>query len=1191
MQLTELNIVGFKSFAKKVNVILDEGITAVVGPNGCGKSNIVDAIRWVMGEQRSGALRSDRMENVIFAGSASAKPVGMAEVSLKILNTKNILPVDYSEVVVTRRLFRSGESQYLINGNQVRLKDITSLFMDTGMGSQSYSVIELPQVEKLLNGKPEERRIIFEEAAGITKYKLRRKATFHKLEGTEKDLIRIEDIMSEVEKSVRSLRRQVSRAQKFQKVSTELKDMEINLATQEYSRILTELEPLQGKLSFIQKDRASASASLAQNDATYESLRSQLLNLEKQLSAEQTEHNKLSHEIQKFEERVLVNGERVRSLKESRQRYTLEIEGLNERRSELQTDLDDASFQTKKLERDLKAEKESFEILKGENDTLRADYENKRRDVREADSEILRITESLSKKQTEGERLKATQENMAGRISQIEQEKWAATERQKTLNDKILEMQEEEKGLSNQLLEAQKEFENATQKSDEARKAVENLNRAEIEDNNRIEVLENQAEMIKQLLESYQDYPAGVKYLATLESDQYQTHGAVANLIRVQQQHRAAIAAALGPAATYLVVDDDQSAFSGIGLLKQDKKGIVTFLPLKKLSGFQLNQPSISDLGILGWANELVQVDSQYEPFLKVLLSDYLVVQDIETATRVKDKINGQPINIVTLSGEVLGYQGIIRGGSQSKRQTDFVGRQEKLAALNQEIETLRQKSNQRKELKSQRETEAQHFKSAISAYTLEIKKHEKDLSTLRIDLGKLSFEAQSINETRKKWDEEHSRLLNEVSKLGLNLELQGTDAQDLQQMRLDLNERRKNAAHYLAEFERILAESNTKVQAAHIKVTKLQSDFEAQQRENDSLLSQVNETKRMIDHREFEIKKAGDEIQELTEVNETYTEQVEELSGKRSALKTKIDELKEEQYQINVKTNEQEQAIRSARGKADELSESVHKMELRLSELKMQNENIKARMLEEFEYTITKEPMDPKFDWDNIRNSIHEQREMMKRIGPVNLLALKEYEQEKERFDFLQTQREDLLKARRDLTNTIDIINKTARDQFLNTFEQVQKNFTQVFTKFFDGGRASLVLREGNDPLEAEIDIYATPAGKRLSSLQILSGGEKSLTAISLLFAIYLVKPSPFCIFDEVDAPLDDRNIVRFSKALEDFSENTQFIVVTHNKLTMRAAHQMYGVTMESEGVSKVVSVKFENAGQATTAEPVAAE
>ncbi len=1103
----------------------------------------------------------------------------MAEVSLRIQNTKNILPVEYTEVVVTRRLFRSGESQYFINGNQCRLKDITSLFMDTGMGAQTYSVIELPQVEKLLNGKPEERRVIFEEAAGITKYKLRRKATFRKLEGTEKDLIRIEDIMSEVEKSVRSLKRQVSKAQRYQKVSSELKDLEIKMASQEYSKILQELEPLQGKLGVIQQDREAASANLATQDAEYEALRTKLIDLEKNLSQKQTEYNNLSRDIQKYEERVLVNSERIRSLKESQTRYTQEKKSLSDRLSELESEFDEASYKTKNAERELANARTEYEKLNTDYHKLRAGFEEKRSAVQKADTEILQINEDLNRKQNEGARLRASEENKSERLHQLNEEEKNADNRLAALEEKLAQLKEREQSISNELEDNRRELAESTRKHEEARRSIESLQRADLEDKNRVEVLENKAGMIRQLLESYQDYPSGVKFLATLRDERFSSHGAVANVIRVQQQHRAAVAAALGEWATFLVVENPAQAFSGIGLLKQNRKGIVTFLPLQKLSHIHPAHPAIQDLGIVGWANEIVQADEKFKSVVDSALGSYLVVQDLETANRVREMLVDKPVNIVTLGGEVLGYSGIIRGGSSAKRQSEIVGRQEQLDALTKEIDEMNDNLQKRRLTMAVREKEALNYKTRADALTLETRNQQEGLATIRLELGRATFEEQSLAEARKKRKEERDKILSEINLLGQNLELQSSETEEMHKKRQQLTEQRDSLSKELESLEKQSTAANEKVQSVQVNMAKLQSEFEALQRESDSIRSQMNETSRMIDVRSLEAKKAIEEIQELTEVNESYNSQIQGLSQKSDTLKTLIDHLKEEQYHVNVKTNEQEKLIRSVRGKSEELSESVHHLELRASELKMQKENLKARMLKEFEYALQHEPLDTEFDWEETKRKIEQLYESLKRVGPVNLLALKEYEQERERFDFLQTQREDLFKARRDLTNTIEIINNTAREKFLETFEAVQKNFVQVFKSFFEGGRASIVLREGNDPLEGDIDIYATPGGKRLSSLQLLSGGEKSLTAISLLFAIYLVKPSPFCIFDEVDAPLDDRNVERFTKALRDFSRNTQFLVVTHNKSTMRAADQLYGVTMEEEGVSKVVSVRFDSA------------
>ncbi len=1178
MYLSELNIVGFKSFAKKTNVLFHDGITAIVGPNGCGKSNIVDSIRWVMGEQKSGALRSERMENVIFAGSASAKPVGMAEVSLTIENTKNLLPVEYSEVVITRRLFRSGESQYLINGNVCRLKDITDLFMDTGMGAHAYSVIELPQVEELLNGKEEERRKIFEEAAGITKYKLRRKATFRKLEATEKDLIRVEDIMSEVDKTVRSLRRQVVRAQRYQQLASELKDLEIKLADQEYSKLLSELEPTETRLDLEKTDRESAAAGLAAKEAEYESTRIALLELEKKLVERQKLQNELMREIQKQEERVLINSERVRSLAETSQRYSQEKESFSIRLKDLLLQLDAIVGRKKTAEETLVAKQAELTKLKTEFDILRAAYEQKRLEQKTAEADILRITEELNRKQNESERLRANEENLGNRLQQLEAEEEQDREQAKALAQKMTATRSGEEDLSAQLHDRQDRLAEGFKQEEEARRSLESLQKADLQDRNRIEALEQQADLIKRLLESYEDYPAGVRFLATQRTDGFSVYGTLANAIRVQQQHRSAIAAALGEMATYLVVENLSTALQGVGLLKHERKGVVSFIALQEIVQSLPEHPPIKDLGVEGWANELVQCDDRLKPLVNAILGDVLLVQDLETARRVYDSMKTHRMNVVTFAGEVLGYKGLVRGGSHSKSQIDFVGRQEQMALLRQEIEGIDKSIEQRDATMAHKTTEMEQAKATIDALTAEIKRLEGRLAAIRIDLGKLTFAEQTLADAKTKREAERQRLLGDMSQLGRNLELQGFSAGDLQNKRQEMLEKTSTFGSDVVRMEQEVNAGNAQVQALSVEFARLQSGFEALQREYASLRKQADETQALIDSRERDATAAQQEIKELTEVNALCKEHIAELEQKRLAEQTHIDALEDEQYNANTKIAEQENRIRASRAKFGEISESSHKMELRVSELRIRLENLSQRMRQEFEYTLKRQPIDETFELQEAHRRIEELRNKLKDIGAVNLLALKEYEQEKERLDFLQTQREDLIKARKNLTDSIDIINATARKQFLQTFEEVQKNFSAVFKTFFDGGRASLVLREGNDPLEADIDIYATPGGKRLSSLQLLSGGEKSLTAISLLFAIYLVKPSPFCIFDEVDAPLDDQNVQRFTNALREFSTNTQFIVVTHNKLTMRSANQLYGVTMEEEGISKVVSVKFES-------------
>ena len=1157
---------------------MHDGITGIVGPNGCGKSNIVDAIRWVMGEQKSGALRSEVMGNVIFNGTATAKPVGMAEVSLKIENTKNTLPIDYTEVIITRRLFRSGESQYLINGNSCRLKDIMDLFMDTGAGPHTYSVIELPQVERILNGKEDERRHIFEEAAGITRYKLRRKATFRKLESTEKDLIRIEDIMSEVEKNVRSLRRQVAKAERYQEITSELRDLEIRLANHDYSLILHELEPAETKLTLIRDEREEASSSLANQDADYESTRAQLLEIEKKLLDNQRTASDLSRDLQKYEERILVNKERIRSLEESGLRSSTEKERFEAHLLELQKLYDQTQMRSQEAERSLEEKRAEYEQVNSEYQRVRGQFESKRVQARDAETKVLSITEELSRKQNEGERLKATEENITIRIQQLEAESGQETGRAQELTGIIQKTRDEERGLVESLEEKKQRLLEISRREEEAKRLFEVLQKNESQDRSRVEVLGHQAELIRRLIENYEDYPAGVRFLATLKREGFSTYGPLANIIHVENQHRSAIAAALGEAATFLVVEESHTAFNGIGLLREERKGIVTFAPRQAMDESLVERPVLSDLGIIGWADELVSCEERFRPLARQLLGRYLVTQDLQTAHRVFAEVHGHAFNVVTLTGEVLAHNGLIRGGVLSKNQSDFVGRQEQLAVLLKEIEKLTSAAEARRIQMAQRETEIQENKIEAEKLRKDIQESEQALGSLRIQLGRQTFEEQALGETRAKHEGEKQRLLQELSQLGQNLEAQSLSAEDL------LSQRRENARLAAELSEEIKAiEQSVDLSAAqtrelNVEVARLQSEYDALHRESEALHRQIVETEVLIKTRFDEAEHAAHEVQELLEVNMRYSEEAAKTESRRLEVQSLLDELEEQQYQINTRVAEAEKLIRSSRGKFDTLSESAHQIELRVSELKLKAENLQSRLWSEFEYKVQRQPLDENFSTGEVRDRLDSLRERIKEVGPVNLLALKEYEQEKERLEFLQTQRDDLIKARKNLTDTIEIINTTARQKFLETFQQVQRNFSEVFSKFFAGGRASLVLQETADPLESEIEILATPGGKKPAALSLLSGGEKSLTAISLLFAIYLVKPSPFCIFDEVDAPLDDQNVQRFTHALREFSSNTQFIVVTHNKLTMRAADQLYGVTMEEQGISKLVSVRFDS-------------
>ena len=838
-------------------------------------------------------------------------------------------------------------------------------------------------------------------------------------------------------------------------------------------------------------------------------------------------------------------------------------------------------YQNREAGKNLDAARKEHLQRNGEFQDIRQKFSEKREQVKNAEAELLLIREELSKKQNEGERLRATEENLSQRLEQIESELSGFEQRSGQLSEEVSVARQAEQSTTQKLGDLQEQFAGISKTSADAKSALDRLNKADVQDRNRIEVLENNAEMIRKVLENYQDYPVGVRFLATLKSDNFQSEGAVANIIHVQPEHRTAISSALGDAATYLIVRDAHAAFSGINLLQQDRKGIVSFLPVENMRNPGEARPQVDDLGVVGWGDQIVRSDEKYDSIIQSLLGDTLIVQDLETAQRLYSSLGVSRITIVTLAGEVLGHWGLIRGGSHSKRQSDIVGRQQELEQTTGEIETLRRNTDRRQGQIEQKQKEQHEAENQAVGLSATIKQVEAELGDLRSQLDRLTYQAQNVSDSIDQNKKEKQELLDRAATLGQNLKSKDSDALALLENRSELSKNLYTLQEEQNAIEQEQLALGERVQALQVNVAKFQGEFDAAQRESDSVQNQINETRRMIQVRDDENVRAAREIEELSQVNQEYSERMEELQQKVDLLRSQLDELKEVQYETNVKTDEQEKKIRALRSENQNLSESVHSTEMRVSELKMRLQNLFDRIQEEYDVALKREKIDASIDIKESRSQVNNLRDRLKNIGPVNLLALKEYEQEKERLDFLSTQRADLLKAKDNLAETIDIINKTAREKFLETFEQVQKNFADVFKTFFDGGRASLVLREGNDPLEADIDIYAAPGGKKPASLQLLSGGEKSLTAVSLLFAIYLVKPSPFCIFDEVDAPLDDKNVQRFASALQEFAQNTQFIVVTHNKLTMRASDQIFGVTMEEEGISKVVSVKFEKAQQ----------
>ncbi len=1177
MHLEKLKIFGFKSFAKKTEIKLLRGITAIVGPNGCGKSNVVDAIRWVLGEQKAGTLRSDRMESVIFNGSKNIKPLGMSEVSLVIQNSDGVLPVEYSEVVLTRRLFRSGESQYLLNNNPCRLKDINDLLMDTGLAPDAYSVIELSMVEQILNGKPEDRRRIFEEAVGLTKYKQRRKLTFRKLDATEQDLTRLADIIGEVRSKVNSLHRQVRRAQRYQTLSEKLSESEIRVATHDFSQIYDELGPLNEKFEESTRSRESLSSQISFKEAEIETIQTDLIDVEDHLRSSQSKLNDTNETIHKREEEILLSRERLKSLAENKTRIHNEVETLKQRITIRKEQLEETQEQKSTTTAEITKSQQEYEKEKLILDEFDEKINEKKILAREAEQAILALMQSISEQQKNMERFKAQLDNLETRKNTINQEKENLLQKIEADEDAAKELRRTlAKFLARRdgLTETQSELEI---QSENLQQEIEDLKNNILHKNNQIESVQQRIAFLKDLLESYADYPEGVKYLMVNQGAEKGFQYAFADILKVDDVYRKAIEAALGDSAAYLLVSDEQTAYLGVDTLKQTKQGVVTFLPVDKLSPRDRTINLNKEPGIIGWANEIVNCDSKYTPAVQILLGNYLIVEDLAAARKLTPKVRDHNVQIVTIGGEIVFNWGAIRGGKKETDSESLIGRQDQLKKLKEKNEKLYSELEKAEKLLKDKEI-ARSENTRKKAETAQLVKNLlEDITNNQVEISQTDYRIQQAKGRISTFDEELKQVSANRGTLQDQIGEIEPELQGHSEKQATMNDKVNVFQLEMEEQEQKRTVQADKVNHLNLKIVEITGNERSLDQAFEQTENLIQEHETTIENRQKDL---IDNENQKEQLDGRIDELGETLSGDYSIkekFEADVEGFTEKSKGIRENVEKRNKETNILRKERETVADALHQVELRISELRIKADNLYRRLAEEYDWELKREKVDPDYDRSVDEAEIEKMRERIKRLGPVNLLALKEYEKEKERLDFLEKQQEDLITAEQNLKETIEHINKTAQDKFDSLFNEIRLNFIKVFKGFFQNGEADLVIEDNDDPLEANIEIKASPKGKRMESLTLLSGGEKALTAISLLFGIYLVKPSPVCILDEVDAPLDDNNVKRFINALKQFSKSTQFLMVTHNKITMKSAGALYGITMEETGVSKVVSVKLE--------------
>ncbi len=1189
MYLSKLEILGFKSFAQRTNVNFNSGITSIVGPNGCGKTNIVDAIRWCLGEQRSGALRSDKMENVIFNGTTSKKPMGMAEVSLIIENTKGILPTEFSEVTITRRIFRSGESEYLLNKNLCRLKDITNLFMDTGIGANAYSVIELKMVETILSNKAEERRTMFEEAAGVNKYKLRRRLALKKLDEVKTDLVRVNDIVTEVEKKVNSLERQAKKADKYNRISSELKKLEIDLAEREYA--LFNLQKKESKLkkeeSFQQKIQLDST--LAELDDRIKTAKINLREIEFQLKSKRTEVNSQTERIYNVQKNLSVNEERIKSLEANIERYKQELEELKNQLDANKESIEENHINLDLIKRQINSKDEEKIVIGSKLKTHKDIVEGKRNELKSFSDDLLEKYKEITIRENELFNISKSLEAKNHSINKLNDRINSLTNNIAKTVGFIEELNQEKKDTEDKLKDTEKIYSKKQIEKDELEKVLNRLKERELEDRTALNSLKEKIGFIQNLIDNLEGISKGAKALIEDDTWSLKDKTLLAYVGDTPDKYRNAVEASLKNNLNDILVETFQDLQNGISFLNANGIGKASFY----VTGESRKEESgifekITSLGIkrkikklqknkafIGWAKDFIQTDKKWLPYFEKILLKTAVIDSLEKAFELSSKYYG--FNFVTLNGDYISSDGIVAAGSEPKLDDSLFGRKQLLENLKNEFPHREEKLEKLKnEIKFQEENLSNIDLKIISdkgkLLVNDISNVEKQIAQFEFEKKKASEETEKARKEIQELAAESNKLDNERLKLDGILSSQTIEKQKADEQKEELENEFKN---YEEEFESLIDRQN-----------KINLEFErllGEKKNIENSIARAEDSieiiKKSISKREFDINSSGEEKEILNNViKEKYLE-LDDLEAEKRILINDEKEIDSKYKSSQSEISELENNRDHIQKQKEDISEQLHSADIKLNELNMKISNLRENIKENYSISLDENSyydLDS-FDFESRTEIVHILKHQVKNLGPINLLAYSEYEEEKERFEFLSKQKNDLVESEKDIVKTIEEINNTAQSKFIETFELIRGHFTNIFRGLFNpGDEADLRIEENADPLEAKIEIVAKPKGKRPTSIELLSGGEKTLTAIALLFAIYLVKPSPFCILDEIDAPLDDANIDRFTKIINDFSKDTQFIVVTHNKRTMEAAQTLYGVTMQEEGVSKLVSVRF---------------
>lgn len=1176
MSLSRLELAGFKSFMNPITLEFKKGVTSILGPNGCGKTNIVDAVRWVLGEQSARQLRSNKMENVIFNGTEVHKPVGQATVSMTVSNERGVFPLDYSEITITRKVYRSGISEYFINKNPCRLKDIKNLFADTGTGSHSYAVIEQEMMDYVLNDAHGERKEMFEEAAGIVKYRMRRDEAKRKLKLTEQDLLRLDDILEELGKQVRSLRYQVGKTKRYKRLKDKIRDWELILLRKKLSGFMAQKRDEEKKLGEVQETAGVDRVSNDEMEIKLEDLRLRLVELEKSNSALQNKRYELRKEIQSIEEKIIQLSERRGETERRIERSGSEIDEANKRIGNIKGRIESVLSESESVMNQISGEKSKIEELEGEyaaifekSESMRSrlmslkqtqldfiqdrakmnnEIEHNETVLAGMDEQIREAREGVLRLEADNGRLKEEREGLEGEVASIKEKLRENRERRGVFAGERAEIERELPGVENDISENKEAL-------------ASNISRLE---------------MYRKMMEEFEGFPAGARYLLKKGSDHIR--GPVAELLNVEKDYSAALEAVLGGVLDGIVVDDYSGVVELIEDLKRSGKGRARFL----VESTSLGDSGAwrSTTGCIGKLSSFIGIKLDEKDLIRNLFDRILVFEDTERAVEYITSRPDEPFDAVSVSGVYLCRNGEVHFYGREENELPMLDRKGQIDKLEKEINGLNGVIGSLREKRDELRENSEIIKKRIERL-------ERDSGELDDALSHKSDELREKERECIMAKEKHSLIFDSLVKLE---DTRKETLSHLEEVRLSLQMRQGGEElELIEELESGLAGLTSRkeelegiINERKVSIASLKGSFEKREEEAKGLREMREQFEEIVRQRTGEI---GDSkiiikstIEEINQEREMVRELLEKERGYQGEIDLQNDAIEEKREEIS----ELESILKERKKARENLveRENVIKISISSLETKMNDLIDMAKDLYNEDYQCYLEGIEiPLSEDEEIVTSemLLGEKDKLERLGPVNLAAIEEYEEKKDRFEFLTGQKEDLVKAEEELREAIIKINRKARKLFKETFELVSGYFSETFRVLFEGGEATLSLTESTDPLEAKIDISARPKGKKLQDISLLSGGERALTSLALLFALYKAKPSPFCILDEVDAPLDDSNIKRFVRMVRKFSEDTQFIVITHNKGTMEMADSLLGVTMQEKGVSTVVSVDLE--------------